>query len=267
MMNKKQKFSLEDGTASVEMSASMLEGWIQVCKTPKAAIESAAKYYKLKRSGQKTDEERKEFAKLERIYDLVKDFSSSHRYLLEKEDFSQQDMDYIFALDKKEKTGLSNESLSGGKTSSAVYQSLLLEQVFKGMKERAGAFMEQNHIEETGDEDALSDWLDRELSDCIKNKSDVMTMIAKAMGKALGDPGRDALVGELEDFIKNRWISRLFTDAGEENKDELIIDTSSKPQGNHNKAQLLRNAYDAVTQDGNMVRYLDACVIRATMGQ
>lgn len=94
-----------------------------------------------------------------------------------------------------------------------------------------------------------------------------MTMIAKAMGKALGDPGRDALVGELEDFIKNRWISRLFTDAGEENKDELIIDTSSKPQGNHNKAQLLRNAYDAVTQDGNMVRYLDACVIRATMGQ
>lgn len=51
------------------------------------------------------------------------------------------DIDYAFVLEKKEKNGLSDESLSGGKTSAAVYQSLILEQVFKGMKERASGFI------------------------------------------------------------------------------------------------------------------------------
>ena len=61
--------------------------------------------------------------------------------LNDNDEFSDQDIDYAFALEKKEKNGLSDESPSGGKTSAAVYQSLILEQVFKGMKERDSGFI------------------------------------------------------------------------------------------------------------------------------
>ncbi len=126
-MQKKQKFSLQDGSASVELSPSLFEGWMQIYKTPKAAIEAVSRYEKLNKKA-RTDAEEKEFGKLTRKYSLAKDFSRSHRYMMEKDKFSDQDMDYAFAMEKKEKDGLSDESLSGGKTSAAVYQSLILEQ-------------------------------------------------------------------------------------------------------------------------------------------
>lgn len=151
-MNKKQKFSLQDGSASVDLSPSMFEGWMQIYKTPKAAIEAASRYEKLGKKA-RTDAEEREFGKLTRMASLAKDFSRSHRYMMEKNVFSGQDMDYAFALEKKEKAGLSDESLSGGKTSAAVYQSLILEQVFKGMKERDSGFINQNNIEENQDEE------------------------------------------------------------------------------------------------------------------
>lgn len=211
------------------MSPSLFEGWLQIYKTPKAAIEAASRYERLDKKA-RTDAEEKEYGKLTRMLSLAKDFSRSHRYMMEKDKFSDQDIDYAFALEKKEKNGLSNESLSGGKTSAAVYQSLILEQVFKGMKERASGFISQNDIEENQDEKALSAWLDQDMANCTKSKKDVMTRIAAALSKALGNPGREELFEAMLALIKSKWISRIFPGAAPKKDDE---NRSLTPQAKH----------------------------------
>ena len=262
-MHKKQKFSLQDGSASAEMSPSLFEGWLQIYKTPKAAIEAASRYERLNKKA-RTDAEEKEYGKLTRMLSLAKDFSRSHRYMMEKDKFSDQDIDYAFALEKKEKNGLSDESLSGGKTSAAVYQSLIMEQVFKGMKERASGFISQNDIEENQDEKALSAWLDQDMANCIKSKKDVMTRIAAAQSKALGNPGREELFEAMLALIKNKWISRLFPGAAPKKDDEQIIDTSSKAHADSRDA-LLKASFDKISEGGEMTMQLDACVLRANL--
>ena len=263
MMIKKQTFSSRDGSASVEMTPSMLEGWMQIYKSPDEAIKKAARYKNLETGGRKTDAERKEYDKLMRINELATDFSRSHRYMLDKDGFSRQDMDYAFALEKRERNSLANESFAGGKTSGAVYQSLILEEVFKGMKERVSSFMTKNHIEENKDRDALAAWLDEDMAKCIKDKSEVMTNIAGAMEKALTvgglGPSRGDLLEELLDLIKKRWIGRLFPEEAPKNEDLLLIDTSEKNSRN----DLLQSAYERAAMGGRMTRQLDACVNRA----
>ncbi len=263
MMNKKQKFSMRNGSESVEMTPSQLEGWMQIYKSTDEAIRKAARFKSLERNGRASAEEIKEYQRLTRMNELANDFSRSHRYMLEKEHFSRQDMDYAFALEKRERNGLTDESLAGGKTSGAVYQSLILEEVFNGMKERVSSFMTKNHIEENKDDAALAEWLDDDMAKCIKDKADVMSRIAGALRKSLSpadEPGlsREDLLEELLDLIRKRWISRLFTGAAQENKNELLIDTSER----NSREDLLRGAYDRVAEGGKMTRQLDACVLR-----
>ena len=186
------------------------------------------------------------------------DFSRSHRYMMEKDKFSDQDIDYAFALEKKEKDGLSDESLSGGKTSAAVYQSLILEQAFKGMKERVSGFINKNDIEENQDVDGLASWLDQDMANCIKSKKDVMTKIAAALNKSMENPGRENLFAAMLDLIKNKWISRLFPGAAPKKNDEQIIDTSSKAHADSRDA-LLKAAFDKISEGGDMTMQLDAC--------
>ena len=267
MMNKKQTFSTADGTASVELTPSMLEGWIQIYKTPEAAIRAAARFHELGSKRLDTEAKEKEFNKMERMNQLAQDFSSSHRYMLEKGEFSRQDMDYAFALEKKERKGLSNEIIAGSKTSGAVYQSLILEEVFKGMKERVSAFMAENHIEEGRNENALAEWLDEDMAGRIRDKAKTMTEIAGALSRALTEgeqaPDREDLLDELLDLIKKKWISRLFTGVPQENKGEGDIDTSEKGHAEDPRDALLRSAFDRVAEGGRTTQQLDACLLRA----
>ena len=262
-MVKKQKFTTRDGSTSVELTPSQLEGWMQIYKSADEAIRKAARFRYLG-THLATEEAQKEYQKMTRINELANDFSRSHRYMLEKDKFSRQDMDYAFALEKKERNGLHDENLAGGKTSGAVYQSLILEEVFTGMKERVSSFMTKNHIEENKDDNALADWLDEDMANCIKGKAEMVTDIAGAMKKSLS-PGellglsREDLLDEMLELIKKRWISRLFAGEAQENKNELIIDTSEKKS----REDLLQSAYDQIAKGGKMTRQLDACVLRA----
>ena len=54
------------------------------------------------------DPQYRKLTKLDRINSLAQDFDLSHRYLLEKGKFSQQDVNYAFALSGKETAGKLN---------------------------------------------------------------------------------------------------------------------------------------------------------------
>ena len=93
----------------LRLSPSGYEAWIQIYKDPKIALEKAAKYQELLEKKEddsfENDEELKEFLTLSRINELAGDFEKSHNYIMEKEKFNQQDVDYAFSLEKKEYHG------------------------------------------------------------------------------------------------------------------------------------------------------------------
>ena len=174
--------------------------------------------------------------------------------MLERDEYSQQDMDYAFALEKKEKQVFSDDFLSDGKTSAAVYQSLFLEKIFEGMKERAENFINEQHISENGNLDALQDWLDTNMSENIKDKRMEMFKIVRALDKASNYPSRGELLGRALELIKNRWIARLFAGAAQANQNEALINTSENGHAGDGPDRLLRDAYDGIAEDGKMHR-------------
>ncbi len=265
MMNKRRKYSLREGNAEADISASELEGWMQICKTPEAALESASRYSYLSFHN-RTDEGEKEYRKPERMKALEMDFSQSHRYMLEKENYSQQDMDYAFALKKKERNSLADDVLRDNNTSSAVYQSLYLEKVFTGMKARFTDFISENEIDEHTNAAVTGEWLDHDMTACITEqdgkKKEVMTMIVRAMDKALGHPDREDLLEHLMDLIRDKWIHRLFTAEDHEHQNEELIDTGNEQENGNGQRQLIRNAYDRIMDNGDFYRHMDAIVLR-----
>ena len=262
MMNQKMTLPDQEGENPAKLTPSVLEGWMQIYKTPQEAIAQAKRYNELDYNYHKTNAEEKEYERLMRINELAKDFGKSHRYMLEKDEYSQQDMDYAFALDKKEKQVFSDDFLSEGKTSAAVYQSLFLEKIFEGMKERAENFINEQHISENGNLDDLQDWLDTNMSENIKDKRMEMFKIVRALDKASNYPSRGELLGRALELIKNRWIARLFAGAAQANQNEALINTSENGHAGDGPDRLLRDAYDGIAEDGKMHRQLDAVIIR-----
>ncbi len=98
----------------------------------------------------------------------------------EEDEYSRQNMDCAFAPEKSEKKVFSNDFLSSGKISAAVYQSLFCEKVFKEMKERAETFINEQRIRENGNMDALQEWPDTDMAGNIKNRRNVMGKIGCA---------------------------------------------------------------------------------------
>ncbi len=132
------------------------------------------------------------------------------------------------------------------------------------MKERVSGFIRQKDIEENQDEEALAAWLDQDMANCIKSKKDVMTKIAAALSKSMGNPGRENLFAAMLDLIKDKWINRLFSGAAPKNNDEHIIDTSSKSHADSRDA-LLKASFAKISDGGDMTMQLDACVLRAIL--
>ncbi len=217
-----------------------------------------------------TEEEESEFQKLSRIDALAKDFAKSHRYMLDKDEYSQQDMDYAFALEKKEKdTHLNlNEKFSATGTSSSVYQSLFLETVFKGMKERASAFIAKNNINRSTDADILKSWLDDDMSKCILNKRKEMTGIITAMSKTEEEYDRQELVEKMLDLIRDRWIRVIFKEKIRDKNIDIVETYDRQNDGNDKtRGDLLRYAYEQISAGGKMRDQVDACVIRSLTNQ
>ena len=158
------------------MTPSQYEAYLQVFRTPDAAAQALVRYNELRRSDAKmmTPEQKKELEKLTRMMVLAGDFERSHRYMLEKRSYTQQDIDYAFGLEKKENSNsfrLNSPMYTEYKTASSTYKALFLDKIFGGMKGRCKDQLNNEQADIPGGKKLRLDlWLDRDLFNCANPK-------------------------------------------------------------------------------------------------
>ena len=141
---------------------------------------------------------------------LANQFDNSHRYMLEKNAYSQQDVDYAFSLSKKERDSMVRGSINFN-TSSGIYQSLIFEKIFGGMKQRF-----KNHITsiaDAQDPDLVRNWLDNDLHECISRKKDEMKTVIRAIKRSENAEDDAVVLEQLADAKKMRWLYPVFIEA------------------------------------------------------
>ncbi len=199
------------------MTPSHYESYLQIYKTPQEAIKQYALYQQLKERNvnneELTKEEKKDLKKYERIDNLAKQFDQSHRYMLQKSSYSQQDVDYAFALSKKE-TGTYGEiaggMIDGNRNAGGIYQALIFEKIFGGMKQR---YLSQFTTKEQADDlNAIQAWLDNDLVTCIHRKKDDFITVIRAMVRNLDPEQKDqeSLFVNLGRTMYAYWFGKAF---------------------------------------------------------
>ncbi len=210
------------------------ESYIQIYKDPKTAVEKYARLKKLREKkkastwthgfmniqGRKlkskfgmedddqiTYDEAIELRKLERIEELALDFDNAHKYMAEKDTYSQQDIDYAFRLHDKETKGLQtrNEVPHGQedvnidvrdeyKSASGIYITIFMEKFFKDIKDLWMKEENEGGISEAGAKDpaAAGTWLDDYLTSHIKQKEKGFQMIVRGLYRSIkaADPDK-----------------------------------------------------------------------------
>ena len=198
---------------STEMSPSHFESYIQIYKSPEKAIEKYSRCLELSRKQNKTKAEEDEFKKLKRIERLAKQYDNAHNYMLEKDSYSQQDVDYAFSLSKKEKS----KNVFGplvSYSSSSIYKSLILEKIFGELTQR---FENNFDMEDIKVEKMIQAWLDKDMCTCINRRPNEMETVIKGLKKTMPDSTPEDVLIELLTVIQADWIDKVF-DLGKFNR-------------------------------------------------
>ena len=174
-----------------------------------------------KRNGRISAAEEKELLNFERFNALSLDFQRSHRYLMTKEKFNQQDVDYVFALEKKERddnveSDMLEKNLDYDHTmsdmnnpnasASGTYLMLIMKSVFGGMKDRfTRAFPDQK----AADKEEMVNWLSADTVSCITSHKQEMETILRGIKHSAKDPDKEKIENGFSDLL-TRWIHQLF---------------------------------------------------------
>lgn len=244
---------------NVSITPTHYESYIQIYKTPEAAIENYRRYIELSEKQDKTKAEEKEFEKRDRIDSLADQFDASHRYMLEKNSYSQLDVDYAFSLSKKQREASVNGNISNH-LSGEIYQSLIFEKIFGGIKQRFN-----NHItslEEANNYNVVRNWLDNDLHECITRKKNDMKAIIRAIKRA-GENTQNAenvneenVLTELSSAVNLRWFEKvLFNDK--------MVDEKLKKASSNIKTAWLTLIADKTSQTGAEIDSL----IKSVLGE
>ncbi len=211
-------FNVTAGGKKAKFSPTEYEAYLQVYKTPEAAVKKMARKKELEEKVQSGEDmtaaEQKEMDKFSLMERTIQAFVNAHDYMLEKDKFNQQDIDYAFRLQKKEKAGAQSAAFAAGKTSSSIYQSLFYEKVFGGMKERFSTQERFRNVAQMTPEmvDDLKRWIDDDLSECAAGKFENLLRILGGIDEAMEDPTEDGLREELQESMTYTWLGRIFDD-------------------------------------------------------
>ena len=218
---------------TIEMTPSLYEAYLQVYKTPEAAFRALLRYDELSNLNEDamTPDQKKELEKIGRKEALVREFEKSHRYMLEKQSFTQQDIDYAFGLEKKEhasSVAIKSEMFDSNKAASSTYKTLFLEKIFGGMKGRYRNYRDNPQAAPPGGKQLMmGKWLDGELLNCANSKKGEIKMILNSIIKSLsGNPDRDKLAYEFLYMLKGHWFKQLYDETDQETDEYRELETS-----------------------------------------
>ena len=238
----RKEYSFTNNGKTSTLTASQYEAWLQVCKTPQAALEKYYRYGLLKNKCQShsaTPEEKKELQTLSRVKDLALDFERSHRYMMNREKYSQQDVDYAFSLEKKERQGDFSSDMfeqnwndptmatmkNPNASASATYQMLIMKGVFGGMKDRF-----TKKFEKGCEPKDMPGWINDDILDCIRNHGEEMATIIRGMMHAADKPDKRRLQADFSSLL-TRWIFELFHGEMDVNQYRTMVKTLMRRSG------------------------------------
>ena len=160
--------------------------------------------------------------------------------MLTKEKYNQQDIDYAFSLEHKEREGdvesemLEEKSwydstMSGltkpNASASGTYQMLIMKGVFGGMKDR---FTQKFQSER--EDDAMFSWLSDDASNCIINHKKEMKMILRGLKHSTKDPDKKKLQDGFSELL-TRWMFQLFHDHEVQKTYSKMVRAVTDPKG------------------------------------
>ena len=222
---KGNQYTVRIGNKKEDFTPTHYESYIQIYKTPAAAVDAYSRYKNFKdrigRDEKLSDAELNDFEKLDKMEDLAIQFDNAHNYMLEKDSYSQQDIDYVFQLRMNEKKGGVISGMRDNFTSSSgIYMSLIMEKIFGGMAGRFKKNKAEGGIdeEEIRDITKMSNWLDNDLNQCLTGKEEEMEMVIRGIKKAFPQPNEKNLMNALFDVIQKTWINRVFTEKSSDDK-------------------------------------------------
>ena len=161
--------------------------------------------------------------------------------MIEKDKFSQQDIDYAFSLGKKELVGgMRSDMLEKGNendptmadmtnpnaSASGTYKMLIMKTVFGGMKERF-----KNQFADNKENDDGPAWLAGDALDCIQKHEKETKMILRGLKHFLGQKDKPTM---LEAFSKllTKWLFQLFHGDFKRDIYSQLVEAVTNPNGN-----------------------------------
>ena len=207
----KNEYSIGAGGFETAMTPSHYESYLQIFKTPQEAVRQYARFKELKEIDNDPNHDlnknqKKEFEKLERIEKLADQFDKSHRYMLEKSSYSQQDVDYAFSLKNKQEAGDANGTILSH-SSCGIYRSLIFEKIFGGMKQR---YLNHITVEQSQDVDAIRTWLEDDLITCVGRKKDDFISVIRAIARTAENKELDFLIWQFAGEMRGSWFQHVF---------------------------------------------------------
>ena len=160
--------------------------------------------------------------------------------MLTKEKYNQQDVDYAFSLEKKERQGgvesdmfeqnWNDTTMANMKNPSAsasgTYQMLIMKGVFGGMKDRFSNqfkdYKENKDIKNYKLFGEMADWISADAADCIKSHQKEMETIIRAMKHTTDKPDDAKLRVSFSDLL-TKWLFQLFRADLDPNQYRIIV--------------------------------------------
>ena len=216
------------GNRTIDMTPSRYEAWIQVCKTPEEALRNYGRLMDLgmkEQNGQNLNgPEQKEYDMLKRLFGLALQFENSHKYMLSKGKFSQQDVDYAFALEQKERDGNIQSNMieksqfqtdrtlknmiNPSASASGTYQMLIMKTIFGGMKEKfTKKFPDIKYV--NFDQKEMLNWVAEDSVTYIPRKKDETKTILLGIKHTTKDPNADKLKNRFGELMA-KWLFQLY---------------------------------------------------------
>ena len=136
---------------------------------------------------------------------------------MNKAKFSQEDVNYAFALSQKEKQDKvyfhkkeENQDIpvkdASTVTASNVYQMLIMKTVFGDMGERLGQQIKSKAIKNAND---MVEWLTEDMSGRIDENKNEMKMVLRGIKNSMKDPDKKK-IGKDAANVLTRWLLQIF---------------------------------------------------------
>ena len=213
-----RNLSITDGKKPISISPTVFEAYMQIYKNPDDAFKAVSRQIELQNMNKNGYHwnlhpwDKKEWKKSQRIHDVAMDYVQSHRYMMEKDTYNQQDVDYVLTLLDREEQGKVSGNLM---TNSAgnIYTTMILNKVFSGIVQRVKAYTSQD--EKNTQQENLIKWLDNDMSNSLVKNKDQMLIFLRGLKKSLMKKSNQKvnlndMFFEIQDKLYLSWFCNVF---------------------------------------------------------